>query len=60
MQEQLLHFIWHRKLFQQENLFTTTGQPVEILNTGIPNQDQGPDFLQARIRIGDQVWAGHA
>ncbi len=59
MQEQLIHFIWHRKLFNQEGLKTTQQQTVEILHTGIPNQDQGPDFLQARIRIGEQVWAGH-
>ncbi|MEP6795527.1 MAG: DUF2851 family protein [Saprospiraceae bacterium] len=59
MQEQLLHFIWHRKLFNQEELRTTESNAVEILHTGIPNRDQGPDFLQSRIRIDDQVWAGH-
>ncbi len=59
MQEQLLHFIWYRKLFNQEGLKTTQDQPVEIVQTGIPNHDQGPDFLQSRIRIDDQLWAGH-
>lgn len=59
MQEQLLHFIWHRKLFDHTNLTTTEGYPIEILHPGFPNQDQGPDFLQARIRIADQLWAGH-
>ncbi len=59
MQEQLLHFIWHRKLFNQEGLRTTLDQPVEIIHTGIPNHDQGPDFLQSRIRIDEQLWAGH-
>ena len=59
MQEQLIHFIWHRKLFNQEGLKTTQQQFVEILHTGIPNQDQGPDFLQARIRLDEEIWAGH-
>lgn len=59
MEEQLLQFIWHRKLFDTTDLATTGGEPVDILNTGVPNNDQGPDFLQSRIRIGDQVWAGH-
>ena len=59
MEEQLLHFIWHRKLFQPDDLVTTQGETVEIIHTGIPNQDQGPDFLQARIKIDDQLWAGH-
>jgi len=59
MEEQLLHFIWHRKLFNCASLITTENEPVEILHAGIPNSDQGPDFLQARIKIGDQQWAGH-
>lgn len=59
MQEQLLHFIWQRKLFDHRDLFTTTGQPIEIIHPGSPNQDQGPDFLQGRIRIEAQIWAGH-
>lgn len=59
MQEQLLHFIWQRKLFKDDHLFTTAHQPVEIIHPGFLNHDQGPDFLQARIRIADQLWAGH-
>src|SRR5688572_9461566 len=59
MQEQLLHFIWQRKLFNHTDLLTTQGQRVEILHPGFPNQDQGPDFLQARIRIDEHIWAGH-
>lgn len=59
MEEQLLHFIWHRRLFSGEELKTTTGEPLVILHTGTPNLDQGPDFLQSRIRIDEQVWAGH-
>ena len=59
MQEQLLHFLWQRKLFNHTDLYTTCGQRVEILYPGNANQDQGPDFLQARIRIDDQLWAGH-
>lgn len=59
MEEALLQFIWHRSLYDPSGLITTDGRPVEVLHTGYPNQDQGPDFLQSRIRIGDQVWAGH-
>ena len=59
MQEQLLHFIWQRKLFDHTDLCTTQGQQVDIVHPGFPNHDQGPDFLQARIRIDEQLWAGH-
>ena len=56
MQEQLLHFIWYRKLFNATFLITTDDQKIEIIHPGYPNQDQGPDFLQARIKIDDQLW----
>ena len=59
MEEQLLHFIWHRKLFDDTLLRTTESEAIEIQHTGIPNSDQGPDFLQARIVIDGQLWAGH-
>jgi hypothetical protein len=59
MDEQLLHFIWHRRLFQTDHLFTTGGEPIEILHPGTPNDDQGPDFLQARVQVAQQLWAGH-
>jgi len=59
MEEQLLHFIWHRRLFDPGSLTTTEQETLEILHPGFPNSDQGPDFLQARVRIGDQLWAGH-
>ncbi len=59
MEEQLLHFIWHRNLYNADNLRTTTGDIIEVLHPGTPNQDQGPDFLQSRVRIGQQLWAGH-
>jgi hypothetical protein len=59
MEEQLLHFIWQRKLFDHATLVTTTGESIQIQLPGSANDHQGPDFLQARILIGDQLWAGH-
>lgn len=59
MQEQLLQFIWQRQLFDTSALTTTEGQLLEVLHPGYPNQDQGPDFLQARIKCGRHLWAGH-
>lgn len=59
MEEQLLQFIWHRKLFDSTALTTTTGESIAILHTGTPNHDQGPDFLLSRIKVGEQIWAGH-
>lgn len=59
MKEELLQFIWSHGLFNRNELKTTTGEPVIIETTGTLNHVSGPDFLEARIRIGDTLWAGN-
>ena len=59
MQEQLLQFIWHKQLFDTSKLVSTEGRPITVLHPGMPNQGQGPDFLQARIKSEPHLWAGH-
>ncbi len=57
--EELLHFIWQFRLFDQFNLKTVSGETVEILAVGQYNHDAGPDFEFAKLRIGRAVWSGH-
>jgi len=59
MKEEFLHYIWKYKLYQNKKLQTHTGEPVEIINHGIHNFDSGPDFFNAKIRIGDTIWVGN-
>jgi len=59
MKEEFLHFVWEHHLFDRDDLHTTDGKPIEILSTGRLNFDSGPDFFNARIRIGDTIWAGN-
>ncbi len=59
MKEELLHYAWRMRRFHHHALFTTDGQTVDILSPGQHNADAGPDFLNARLRIGDTVWAGN-
>ncbi|MFV0312054.1 MAG: DUF2851 family protein [Dysgonomonas sp.] len=56
--EDILHYIWKFRLFQKE-LKTTTGQPIEVIDVGLPNTNEGPDFFNAKIKIGDKIWAGN-
>jgi hypothetical protein len=58
MNEKLLQFIWQYQYFQNADLRTTDGEPIAIVKTGMPNSNHGPDFLEARIRIGDLLWTG--
>lgn len=59
MKENFLHFIWKHKLYSQDSLITSDGDEVEILNPGSQNDHAGPDFFDARIRIGSTLWAGN-
>lgn len=59
MKEEFLQFIWKYGLFNKNNLKTTDGRMVEIISTGQPNSDSGPDFFNAKIRIGETTWAGN-
>ncbi len=59
MKEDFLHYVWKLKRFRFLNLKTSEGSPVEIYSTGTHNHHAGPDFLNARIRIDGQLWAGN-
>ncbi|WP_298287012.1 DUF2851 family protein [uncultured Lutibacter sp.] len=59
MKENLLHFIWKLKLFPTSKIKTTSGELLEIKSSGLLNYNSGPDFLNAQIRIQDQLWAGN-
>ena len=59
MKESILHFIWQYKLFTAHNLQTVNGEIVEIIDVGKLNTDAGPDFFNAKIKIGETLWAGN-
>jgi len=59
VKEEFLHYLWKYRLFYPDRLSTTDGEPVQVLHPGQENHDAGPDFLAAKIRIGDTLWAGH-
>ena len=59
MQEDFLHYLWRLKRFDFSDLRTTQGDAVVIHQCGEYNTHAGPDFLNARIRIGATLWAGN-
>jgi len=56
--ERLLQFIWQFQYFNKNELATTTAEPVQVINPGLYNSNQGPDFGNAKIIIGNTTWAG--
>lgn len=56
--EALVHDLWARLAFERRGLCTTDGTPIIVLDPGRLNQDGGPDFRMARLKIGPTLWCG--
>jgi len=59
MTEEFLQYIWKHALFDRSRIRTADGTAVEIINVGEHNHNSGPDFFNARLRIGKTLWAGN-
>ena len=58
MTERLLQFIWQFQYFNKNELTTAEGEPVQVIVPGQHNINQGPDFSNSKILIGNTTWAG--
>jgi hypothetical protein len=58
MDEAYLHYIWQFQRFDLSRLCCADGTPLVVLHPGYPNRDAGPDFLQAKVRMGEILWTG--
>jgi hypothetical protein len=56
MNEAFLSYLWKYRQLNQE-IKTESGDQLTILHPGEQNSDSGPDFFNARIRIGNTTWA---
>jgi hypothetical protein len=58
MTERLLQYIWQYQYFNRSALFTACGETLEVLVPGRLNKDQGPDFLDAQVRLDSTIFVG--
>lgn len=56
--ERLLQFIWQFQHLNKQELSVSGGETLHINHAGIYNTNQGPDFTNANIRIGETTWFG--
>ena len=49
--EKLTQYVWKHKLFPLRELYTTDGDRVEVIDTGLHNRNAGPDFCNATARL---------
>ena len=58
MNEQFIYYLWQNRLIIGD-LTLTNGESLRIIQPGTRNQESGPDFFNARIKIGATEWAGN-
>lgn len=56
--EMMYQYLWRYRMLGRK-LRTVDGRTVKVLRPGTLNRDAGPDFLDARISIDSQEWAGN-
>lgn len=59
MTELLLHYIWQHQLYNNAQLRTITGLPVQVLKVGTYNTNAGPDFTNAQLIIDNVTLVGN-
>ena len=60
MSENLLQFIWQFRLYDSSKpLLTNEGLEAIVIHPGTLNKHAGPDFLEAKVKIGNTLWVGN-
>ncbi len=59
MHEEFLYYLWKNRLFHSNEFKSATGELIEIINPGQRNDDSGPDFFNARVKVDGFIWAGN-
>lgn len=54
-----MQYVWRHRLWAVGDLTTHDGTSVAVIDVGQQNRDAGPDFFNAKVRIGDEMWCGN-
>ena len=57
--ERLLHYVWQHRLYPYGSLKTVEGVEVEVITPGLHNDNAGPDFIDAKLKLNGELWAGN-
>ena len=56
--ERLMQYVWQHRLLLATDMVTVDGRKVSIVDPGLLNTGSGPDFFNAKVMIGGEMWAG--
>lgn len=58
MDEFFLQYLWRHQKLTTHKLVITSGEKLSVYHPGVQNEDAGPDFSEARLKIGTLNWYG--
>ncbi len=59
MHEEIIHFAWKYSYARFNGVELAPGEPIEVISPGIHNHHAGPDFFNAKVKVGNTIWAGN-
>jgi hypothetical protein len=59
MNEDIIHFVWKHSSALFKGLKCYPNGEIEVISPGEHNFDSGPDFFNAKVKIGNTIWAGN-
>lgn len=54
-----MQYVWGHRLWPAGKLVTTDGRRVAVIDPGQLNNNSGPDFFNAKIKIEGETWVGN-
>lgn len=54
-----MQYVWHHRLWLAGDMRTNDGRPVAVIDVGQLNRDSGPDFFNAKVKVGNEMWCGN-
>lgn len=57
--EKLMQYVWQHRLWSAAPMTTVSGEKIEVVDPGLLNTGSGPDFFNAKVKIGARMWAGN-
>lgn len=55
----IMHYIWRNRVLPKEQLRTTRGESIQVIETGNNEPSDGNIFHNARLKIGGDEWSGN-
>lgn len=57
--ESIMQYVWQHRLWVSEDMVTNDGRRIRVLDPGLLNRNQGPDFFNAKVEIDGNMWVGN-